>query len=49
MAKFAPMESDYEDHIMSLDIDMVRAIASIRTGLDMEYTEIPTEMIQIAI
>ena len=43
--KFAPMEFGYKDHIMSLDIDMVRAIASIRTGLDMNEMERPTEMV----
>jgi hypothetical protein len=50
LAKYAPVESDYTEHVMSLDIESIRAIASLRhTNVDMSEDAIPNEMIKIAI
>jgi hypothetical protein len=44
------MESDYTEHVMSLNIESIRAIASLcHTNVDMSEDAIPNEMIKIAI
>ena len=50
VSKIAPAEDDYEEHILSLNLESGRAIASLRhpdQNLSEDY--IPSEMIQIAI
>ena len=49
MSKFAPRENDYACHIMALNIESIRAITAITTGLGFSEAEIPHEMIHIAI
>ena len=49
-SKIAPAEDDYEEHILSLNLESGRAIASLRhpdQNLSEDY--IPSEMVQIAI
>jgi hypothetical protein len=44
------MESDYTEQVTSLDIELIRAIASLRhTNVDMSEDAIPNEMIKIVI
>ena len=49
-SKIAPAERDYEEHILSLNLESVRAIAGLRyPEQDLSEDSIPSEMIQIAI
>ena len=48
-SKFTPKEMDYTEHVMTLDVGTVRAIAALKTGLDLSENTIPHEMIQVAI
>ena len=48
MSKFAPTKMDYKEHIMSLDVGTVRAIAAMKTVLDMSESTIPNKMVQTA-
>ena len=48
--KFAPTNMEMEEHVMSLSIEDIRAIASIRhKDVDMSTTAISSEMIQLCI
>jgi hypothetical protein len=50
LAKYAPMESDYTEHVMSLKTESIRAIASLHhTNVDMSEEAIPNKIIKIAI
>jgi hypothetical protein len=50
MEETKEMESDYTEHVMSLNIESIRAIASLcHTNVDMSEDAIPNEMIKIAI
>ena len=40
---------NYEEHIISLDVGTVRAIAALKTGLDMSEATILNVMVQTAI
>ena len=45
-----PRVSDLEEHVISLDVETLRAISSVRTGMDCNDEEhIPTQLIQVAI
>ena len=49
-SKIAPAEDDYEEHILSLNLESVRAIAGLRyPEQDLSEDSIPSEMIQIVI
>ena len=49
-SKIAPAEDDYEKHILSLNLESIRAIASLRhPDQDLSEDYIPSKMIQIAI
>ena len=48
-SKYAPHESDYVEHVMTLIVANIRSIASLRYNLDIATKDIPIEMIQIAI
>ena len=45
MTKNAPIESNYEEHMMKLDLNTVRAIAALTTGMDCAEEMVPNEMI----
>ena len=50
MHKYAPTEADSDEHVPTLSVADIRAIASIRyTGLDMSEDALPTEMIKVCI
>ena len=49
-SKLAPAEDDYEEYILSLNLESIRAIASLRhSDLYLSEDSIPSDMIQIAI
>ena len=47
--KFAPIDMELEEHVMSLSIEDIRAIATVRHGIDMSESAISLEMIQLCI
>ena len=47
--KFAPTDMELEEHVMSLLIEDIRAIATVRHGIDMSESAISSEMIQLCI
>ena len=47
--KFAPTDMELVEHVMSLSIEDIRAIASVRHGIDMSVLAISSEMIQLCI
>ena len=50
MQKYAPTEADSEEHVPTLSVEDIRAIASIRfTDRDMSEDAIPSEMIKVCI
>ena len=50
MQKYAPTEADSEEHVLTLSVEDIRAIASIRfTDRDMSEDAIPSEMIKVCI
>ena len=48
-SKYAPKESDYEEHVMTLTVENIRSIASLRYNQEISTKDVPIEMIQIAI
>ena len=48
-SKYAPKESDYVEHVMTLTVENIRSITSLRYDLDMSTKDVPIEIIQIAI
>ena len=48
-SKYAPHESDYIEHVMTLTVENIRSIASLRYNCDFSPELVPIEMIQIAI
>ena len=48
-SKYAPKESDYEEHVMTLTVENIRAIARLRYSHDITAEDGPIEMTQIAI
>ena len=48
-SRFAPKEDDYDDHIWTMSLEEVRAIAALRTGLECNEHQVPNEMIRLAI
>ena len=50
MQKYAPTEADSNEHVLTLSVRDIRAIASIRfTDRDMSEDDIPPEMIKVCI
>ena len=47
--KFAPTDMELEEHVMSLSIEDIRAIAAVKHGIDMSESAISSEMIQLCI
>ena len=47
--KFAPIDMELDEYVMSLSIEDIRAIASNRHGIDMSELAISSEMIQLCI
>ena len=45
--KFAPTDMELEEHVMSLSIEDIRAIATVRHRIDMSESAISSEMIQL--
>ena len=43
--KYAPKESDYVEHVMTLTVETIRSIASLRFNVDISTKDIPIEMI----
>ena len=48
-SKYAPKESDYVEHVMTLTVENIRSIACLRYNVDITTEDVPIEMIQIAI
>ena len=48
-SKYAPHESDYLEHVMTLTVENIRSIAALRYNCDITTEDVPVEMIQIAI
>ena len=48
-SKYAPKESDYVGHVMTLTVETIRSIASLRFNVDISTKDVLIEMIQIAI
>ena len=48
-SKYAPKESDYVEHVMTLTVENIWSIASFRYNIDISTKNVPIEMIQIAI
>ena len=47
--KFSPTDMELEEHVMSLSIEDIRAIAPVRHRIDMSESAISSEMIQLCI
>ena len=47
--KLAPTDVELEEHVMSLSIEDIRAIASVRHRIDISELAISSEMIQLCI
>ena len=47
--KFDPIDMELEKHVMSLYIEDIRAIVSVRHGIDISESAILSEMIQLCI
>ena len=43
--QFVPTETDYDDHVWTMNIEEVRLIAALRTGLDCSEDQVPNEMV----
>ena len=48
-SKYAPKESDYVEHVMTLTVENIRSIARLQYNHDITTEDVPIEMIQIAI
>ena len=48
-SKYAPKELDYVEHVMTLTVETIQSIASLRFNVDISTEDVPIEMIQIAI
>ena len=48
-SKYAPHESDYVKHVMTLTVKNTRSIATLRYNCDIITKDVPIEMIQIDI
>ena len=48
-SKYVPKESDYVEHVMTLTVESIQSIASLRFNVDISTKDVPIEMIQIAI
>ena len=48
-SKYAPKESDHVEHVMTLTVENIWSIASLRYNVGIFTKDVPIEMIQIAI
>ena len=48
-AKYAPTEFDFDDHVLTMSVDTIRAIAAVRTCLDFSENTVSTEELTIPI
>ena len=44
-SKYAPKESDYEEHMMTLTVENIQSIASLRYNKEISTKDVPIEMI----
>ena len=49
ISKLAPNELDYEEHVMKLDVETIRAITKLNYGLDCSKEEVPSKMLRMVI
>ena len=49
MAKYAPTDNDYDEHVVKMDIEMIRDIAALNTGMDCSEDRVSNEMIRMSI
>jgi len=49
ISKLAPDELDYEEHVMKLDFEAIRAITELNSGLDCSEDEVPSEMLRMVV
>ena len=47
--KLAPDESDYEEHVMKLDVETIRDITELNSGFDCSEEEVPNKMFRMVI
>ena len=49
ISKLAPDELDYEEHVMKLDFEAIRAITELNSGLDCSENEVPSELLRMVV
>ena len=49
MTKYAPTDNDYDEHVVKMDIEMIRDIAALNTEMDCSEDRVSNEMIRMSI